>query len=102
MLEQFSLELAAQQTVEHRSHVGVVASGDLEILLEPATNGATVYVLTNVAGHRKTWEALLQRFFAQHPVAARVEINDHGATPGTVWLRLEQALEAAGTREVSA
>jgi malonate decarboxylase delta subunit len=96
MLEQFSAEFAAQQRVLRRSHVGVVASGDLEILLEPAAEAATVYVLTNVSGHRKTWEAVLGRFFAQHPVAVRAEINDHGATPGTVWLRLEQAVEAAG------
>jgi malonate decarboxylase delta subunit len=98
MLEQFTVTYSATESVSHRSHVGVVASGDLEILLEPATGEANVYVLTNVAGHRKTWEALLQRFFMQNPIAARVEINDHGATPGTVWLRLEQAAEAAGRK----
>lgn len=102
VLEQFVVRYRASESVAHRSHVGVVASGDLEILLEPAAEEATVYVLTNVAGHRKTWEAVLERFFAQNPFAARVEINDHGATPGTVWLRLEQAAEAAGRERVTA
>ena len=89
------MSFPAEERVLRRSHVGVVASGDLEILIEPAAEQATVYVLTNVAGHRRTWEAVLQRFFGQYPVAVRAEINDHGATPGTVWLRLEQAMEAA-------
>jgi malonate decarboxylase delta subunit len=101
MLEQFAMTFPASAPVAHRSHVGVVASGDLEILLEPAGEQAMVYVLTKVAGHRKTWEAVLERFFTQNPAAVRVEINDHGATPGTVWLRLEQALESAGFVEAS-
>ncbi|MFC6645498.1 malonate decarboxylase acyl carrier protein [Granulicella cerasi] len=102
MLERFTMELPAQQSVTRRSHVGVVASGDLEVLLEPADTQVEVDVVTNVAGHRKTWEAVLARFFAQHPVAVRLEIRDHGATPGVVWLRLEQALEQATQVEVQA
>lgn len=101
MLEQFSVLFPASASVMRRSHVGVVASGDLEILLESAAGEATVCVLTNIPGHRRTWEALLLRFFAQHPVAVKVEINDHGATPGTVWLRLEQAIESAVIQEVN-
>lgn len=98
MLEQFNISFPARIAVNGRSHVGVVASGDLEILLEPVSAEATVSVTTNVTGHRQTWEALLQRFFAQNPVAVRIEISDHGATPGTVWLRLEQALESAAMK----
>ena len=89
----------AEQAALRRGHVGVVASGDLEILLEPSPDEVTVSVVTNVSGHRKTWEAVLQRFFTQYPVRVRVEISDHGATPGTVWLRLEQALELATMKE---
>jgi malonate decarboxylase delta subunit len=36
---------------------------------------------------------VLDRFFSRFQHAARIEINDFGATPGTVTLRLEQAAE---------
>jgi malonate decarboxylase delta subunit len=36
---------------------------------------------------------VLDRFFARNDFAAAVEINDSGATPGTVALRLAQAVE---------
>jgi malonate decarboxylase delta subunit len=36
---------------------------------------------------------VLDRFFARHRPAVTVTINDFGATPGMVTLRLEQALE---------
>ncbi len=72
--------------------VGVVGSGDLEVLLSPASE-TTVTIRTSVDGFGTTWRATLARFFARHPVAARVEINDAGATPGVVSLRLAQALE---------
>jgi len=38
---------------------------------------------------------VIARFFERHPIAARIEIDDFGATPSVVALRLEQALEAA-------
>jgi malonate decarboxylase delta subunit len=77
--------------------VGVVASGDLEVLLEPLEGKlAEVAVHTKVAGYRMTWEAVFERFFARYPYALRLEIRDYGATPGMVWLRLVQAMEHAG------
>jgi malonate decarboxylase delta subunit len=75
--------------------VGVVGSGDLEILLEPAADRARVRVCTSVDGYGEIWRRVLQRFFERHPVAASLRINDFGATPGVVALRLEQALEAS-------
>jgi malonate decarboxylase delta subunit len=41
------------------------------------------------------WKQVLDQFFSRFDHAARVEINDFGATPGTVMLRLEQAAEEA-------
>jgi len=76
--------------------VGVVASGNLEVLVEPASlNGAfRIEVSTPVAGFRNIWEAVLEDFFARHPVAdVSVSINDMGATPAVVSLRLDQALD---------
>jgi malonate decarboxylase delta subunit len=95
MTETFTLNFPAANAVVERAHIGVVASGDMELLLEPAASGTQVRVVTMVSGHRKTWEAVLTRFFERHPYAVAIEINDHGATPGLVWLRLEQALELA-------
>jgi malonate decarboxylase delta subunit len=80
-----------------RAHVGVVASGDLEVLLEPSTAPrARVIVHTSVPGFAPVWHSVLSRFFERFDTRVDIEINDFGATPGTVMLRLEQAAEAAG------
>jgi len=42
---------------------------------------------------------VLDRFFARHDGAVRIYINDAGATPGSVMLRLEQA--GVGDRSMS-
>lgn len=81
--------------VARRAHVGVVGSGDLEVLIEPADSGVTVDLRTSVDGFGGTWQAVLERFFSRTDIAAKVQINDFGATPGTVALRLSQAVEAA-------
>ena len=79
-----------------RVHVGVVASGNLEVLLEPATGAASsVRVRTSANGFGERWRAVVDRFFARHDVAVSISINDFGATPPTVLLRLEQAIEEA-------
>ncbi len=95
-METLRFERAAGREVARRAHVGVVASGNLEVLLEPAPGTeATVIVRTSVEGYGTRWEAVIDRFFARHGVAVAIEINDFGATPAVVALRLEQALEAA-------
>jgi malonate decarboxylase delta subunit len=95
-MESFSFDYPASQPVTQRAHVGVVGSGDLEVLLEPTASGHTRFVVrTATAGFRQTWQAVFARFVAQHPLAATFTINDFGATPGVVALRLTQALELA-------
>jgi malonate decarboxylase delta subunit len=84
--------------VPRRAHVGVVGSGDLEVLLEPSPDlRAHVLVNTSVDGFGATWKSVLDHFFTRFKGAASIEINDFGATPGTVMLRLEQAVEATRT-----
>jgi malonate decarboxylase delta subunit len=74
----------------------VVASGNLEVLVDSAEDGqSSARVRTSAAGFGDTWHALLAMFFAQHDVAMRIEINDFGASPPVVLLRLEQGLERA-------
>lgn len=76
--------------------VGVVASGNLEVLIEPmALDGkCAIDIRTPARGFAEVWEAVVADFFARHPLAnVRVSINDHGASPATVALRLDQAAE---------
>jgi malonate decarboxylase delta subunit len=76
--------------------VGVVSSGNLEVLLEPGGTPrlCRVEVATTAQGFGDVWEALLQDFTARHAVAGLVlSVNDGGATPAVVALRLAQALE---------
>jgi malonate decarboxylase delta subunit len=95
-MERIELDYPARRPVSRRAHVGVVGSGDLEVLLEPAQGDrAQVLIRTSVDGFRDTWKAVLDRFFARYDGAVRIEINDAGATPGSVLLRLEQAVEAS-------
>ena len=95
-MERIELDYPARRPVFRRAHVGVVGSGDLEVLLEPMQGDrAHVLIRTSVDGFRDTWKAVLDRFFAKYDGAARIEINDAGATPGSVLLRLEQAVEAS-------
>ena len=93
-METIELSYPATDPIAQRAHVGVVGSGDLEVLMAPASEPlAQVRVRTSVDGYGTTWKAVLDRFFARHAVAASIEINDFGATPGVVSLRLAQALE---------
>src|SRR5215210_3234196 len=93
-METLNFDYPASQPVSNRAHVGVVGSSDLEVLLEPSPGGrAHVTVRTSAEGFGDIWEAVLDRFFARNDLAATVEINDSGATPGTVALRLAQAVE---------
>jgi malonate decarboxylase delta subunit len=94
-MERLSFTYPARHTVARRVHVGVVGSGDLEVLLEPSADAqAHVAVTTSVDGFGTVWQHVLDRFFTRFDGAAAIEINDFGATPGMVLLRLEQAAEA--------
>jgi malonate decarboxylase delta subunit len=95
-MEQIEFDYPAKRRVARRAHVGVVGSGDLEVLLEPTDrDGATVLIRTSVDGFRDTWKAVLDRFFSRYDGKVRIQINDAGATPGSVLLRLEQAVEVS-------
>jgi malonate decarboxylase delta subunit len=87
---------AANRRIAKKAHVGVVGSGDMEVLMEPAQNeGARVSITTSVDGFQDSWKAVFDRFFSKFDGAVRIQINDAGATPGSVMLRLEQAVEVS-------
>ncbi len=86
---------AGKQIPRQRVHVGVVASGNLEVLLEAASGQSRIAVRTSADGFESRWKDVVDRFFSRHDVAVDIAINDFGATPPTVLLRLEQAIEEA-------
>jgi malonate decarboxylase delta subunit len=76
--------------------VGAVASGNLEVLVEPgpAAERCRVEIATSARGFGEIWEAVLREFSTRHAVGGLVlSVNDAGATPAVVTLRLAQAVE---------
>ena len=75
--------------------VGVVASGNLEVLLERTLpqDRCTVEVASAANGFASLWEAVLNDFVARYGVGGlRITVNDAGARPDTVALRLAQGV----------
>ena len=73
--------------------VGVVASGNLEVLLERVLDGGgcEVTVRTPVRGFDEVWRGVVADFVERSaPGGLRISINDGGARPDTVHLRLMQ------------
>ncbi len=74
--------------------VGVVGSGNLEALCEPAALGGRMRfeVHSSIRGFAETWQAVLSDFAQRVRLPdVLVTINDAGATPAVVGLRLSQA-----------
>ena len=80
--------------------VGVLGSGNLEVLLEAAPGApdkpstvCSVRVETSARGFGPIWQAVVSDFHDRHQLGGvRVSINDMGATPAVVSLRLDQAV----------
>lgn len=74
---------------------GVVGSGNLEILIQAGDQptACSVRIMTSARGFGETWRAVLGSFTAsQSAGGTAIAINDMGATPAVVSLRLAQAL----------
>ncbi|MFG1463365.1 malonate decarboxylase acyl carrier protein [Xanthobacter sp. DSM 24535] len=77
--------------------VGVVASGNLEVLLERALaeTECIVEIATPVLGYDEVWAAVVADFVERtSPGGLRISINDGGARPDTVMLRLLQGVKS--------
>ena len=75
--------------------VGVVASGNLEVLLERALPDTVcaVEIATPVRGYDEVWQAVVADFVERaSPGGLHISINDGGARPDTVALRLMQGI----------
>jgi malonate decarboxylase delta subunit len=77
--------------------VGVVASGDLEVLVErtlPDTE-CEVNIRTAAEGFSDVWKAVVADFVERRsPGGLKLSVNDGGARPDMVALRLSQGVRA--------
>ena len=93
---QIRRDAARRSTGEKRDGItGVVASGNLEVLLERVLDGTQceVNIKTPVSGFDAVWRAVVDDFIERHsPGGLRISINDGGARPDTVSLRLAQGV----------
>jgi malonate decarboxylase delta subunit len=96
-MEDLSLRCEARQPARgsrKTAIVGVVASGNLEVLVERALPGSecVVDIRTAAVGFGDVWAAVVTDFVKRYsPGGLRFSINDGGARPDTVSLRLAQA-----------
>ncbi|MDH2349224.1 malonate decarboxylase acyl carrier protein [Bradyrhizobium sp. SSUT112] len=77
--------------------VGVVASGNLEVLVERVLPDAecVVDIKTAAMGFGEIWSAVIGDFVERYsPGGLKFSINDGGARPDTVSLRLAQAVRS--------
>lgn len=75
--------------------IGVVASGNLEVLVERVLpeDECQVEIKTAAVGFGEVWNAVIADFVARYASGGlKFSINDGGARPDTVSLRLAQAL----------
>jgi malonate decarboxylase delta subunit len=75
--------------------IGVVASGNLEVLVARVLPDTECQVDINTAaeGFGAVWEAVVADFVERRsPGGLRFSVNDGGARPDTVTLRLAQAV----------
>lgn len=80
--------------------VGVAGSGNLEVIISSYDNleQTQVVVHTPVSGFKNTWDAVIDAFIMDYPFSGlSILINDAGATPPVVSLRLRQAIESYQT-----
>jgi malonate decarboxylase delta subunit len=97
-MEKLSFKLNAPKSAggsRAQAIVGVVASGNLEVLLERASPAdiCTIDIATAVHGFGAVWEAVVRDFVARRAAGGlRISVNDGGARPDTVALRLAQGV----------
>ncbi|ACK52098.1 malonate decarboxylase acyl carrier protein [Methylocella silvestris BL2] len=97
-MENLSFELKAQKAAggaKREALVGVVASGNLEVLVERVLPelDCRIDIATAAHGFGEVWSAVVRDFVERYsPGGLRLSINDGGARPDTVALRLAQGV----------
>ncbi len=95
-MEKLSYTLEAARPAagtKRQAIIGVVASGNLEVLLDATPRRWTMEIATAAHGFGPVWEAVLRDFVSLRSAGGlRISINDGGARPDTVALRLAQGV----------
>lgn len=92
---QFQLDSNSPSTAQQSVICGVVGSGNLEIFVSKTEiqDQCVIEVNTSAVGFEKVWQAVLNEFAQRYAVAGyKFQLNDMGATPAVVSLRLSQAV----------
>lgn len=99
-MEQLQFEFQGNANAKNTARdwvlVGVVSSGNLEVMVERTDldGQCKVTVNTSINGYGAIWRAVLEDCFKRHRLRdVAISINDAGATPAVVSLRLDQAVE---------
>jgi malonate decarboxylase delta subunit len=97
-MERFEITLPSLpvNALQQSALCGVVSSGNLEVMIEANSTPETCHfeVNTSADGFQDIWRAVLADFSERHKVGGlNISINDAGATPAVVSLRLTQAYE---------
>lgn len=99
-MERLEYEFSGGRAVAARNKPvlsGVLGSGNLEVLVEPADlgGGCRVSVETAAVGFGTIWQRVLEDVLERRGIGnVAISINDAGATPAVVALRLDQALKS--------
>ncbi|MCW8408258.1 biotin-independent malonate decarboxylase subunit beta [Legionella sp. PATHC035] len=92
---EFRFTLSGERLQGKKTVCGVVGSGNLEVIIETNSTSETIFTVQTAIEHYKpVWKMVIGDFVNQYqPVGLQFTINDNGATPAVVLLRLGQALE---------
>ncbi|HAT6977826.1 TPA: biotin-independent malonate decarboxylase subunit beta [Legionella pneumophila] len=97
---QYTFNLPQKLQISPMIKVGVAGSGNLEVIIKPSSDFDKTDIIVNtvISGFRNTWDAVIERFVEDYPYGGlSITLNDAGATPPVVSLRLRQAMETYQT-----
>jgi len=92
----YKYTLKKQVPHNHTIKIGVAGSGNLEVIIQPGSDPKVTEftVKTEITGFKATWDAVIDRFVEEYPFAGlSFTLNDAGASPPVVSLRLRQGIE---------
>ncbi len=91
---EFRFALSGERLRGKKTICGVVGSGNLEVIIEESPSSETLFTIQTAIEHYKpVWKMVIGDFVNQYqPIGLQFTLNDNGATPAVVLLRLSQAL----------
>ncbi|KTD74265.1 malonate decarboxylase subunit delta [Legionella tucsonensis] len=92
---EFRFTLPGKRLQGRKTVCGVVGSGNLEVIIEENTTSETIFTIQTAIDHYKpVWKMVIEDFVCKYqPVGLQFTLNDNGAIPAVVLLRLSQTLD---------